>query len=142
MADVGKINNRLVVDGEVYGGVAQGIGFALSEDFEDLKKHSSLHACGLPYCSDIPDKFDIHYVETPRENGPFGATGVGELPLTSSHVAVINAICDATGVRRRHSPRHGRKRSWPVCGTLDRPGQGRGRMLSEVVEFSSPTTVL
>ncbi len=104
MADVGKINNKLVVDGQIYGGVAQGIGLALTEDFEDLKKHTSLHACGLPYCKDIPDKFDIYYFETPRENGPFGAAGVGELPLTSSHVAIINAIYDATGVRVRHLP--------------------------------------
>jgi aldehyde oxidoreductase len=104
MADVGKINNKLVVDGQIYGGVAQGIGLALSEDFEDLKKHTSLHACGLPYAKDIPDKFDIHYVETPRPNGPFGAAGVGELPLTSSHVAVVNGICDATGVRIRQLP--------------------------------------
>ena len=104
MADVGKINNKLVVDGQIYGGVAQGIGLALSEDFEDLKKHTSLHACGLPYAKDIPDKFDIYYVETPRENGPFGAAGVGELPLTSSHVAVINAIANATGVRIRQLP--------------------------------------
>ncbi len=36
--------------------------------------------------------------------GPFGAAGVGELPLTSSHVAVIDAICDATGVRIQHLP--------------------------------------
>jgi aldehyde oxidoreductase len=104
MADVGKINNQLVVDGQIYGGVAQGIGLALSEDFEDLKKHTTLQACGLPYAKDIPDKIDIHYVETPRENGPFGAAGAGELPLTSSHVAVINAICDATGVRIRQLP--------------------------------------
>ncbi|MGD9577392.1 MAG: molybdopterin-dependent aldehyde oxidoreductase [Syntrophorhabdus sp.] len=104
MADAGKINNKLVVDGQIYGGVAQGIGLALTEDFEDLKKHTSLHACGLPYCKDIPDKFDIYYVETPREHGPFGAAGVGELPLTSSHVAVVNAIYDATGVRIRHLP--------------------------------------
>ncbi|MGB5985884.1 MAG: molybdopterin cofactor-binding domain-containing protein, partial [Desulfobacterales bacterium] len=104
MADVGKINNRLVVDGQIYGGVAQGIGLALSEDFEDLKKHTSLKACGIPYPKDIPDKFDIHYVESPRPDGPFGAAGVGELPLTSSHVAVINAIADATGVRIRHLP--------------------------------------
>ncbi len=104
MADVGKINNRLVVDGQIYGGVAQGIGLALSEDFEDLKKHTSLKACGIPYAKDIPDKFDIHYVESPRPDGPFGAAGVGELPLTSSHVAVINAIADATGVRIRHLP--------------------------------------
>ena len=103
-ADVGKINNRLVVDGQMYGGVAQGIGLALSEDFDDLKKHTSLKACGIPYAKDIPDKFDIHYIETPRPDGPFGAAGVGELPLTSSHVAVINAITDATGVRIRQLP--------------------------------------
>jgi aldehyde oxidoreductase len=104
IADIGKINNKLVVDGQIYGGVAQGIGLALSEDFEKLDKHTSLLACGIPYPKDIPDRFDIHYVETPRENGPFGAAGVGELPLTSSHVAVLNAIHDATGVRIRHLP--------------------------------------
>ena len=95
VADIGKINNRLVVDGQIYGGVAQGIGLALSEDFEDLKKHISLKACGIPYAKDVPDKFDIHYVESPGPNGPFGAAGVGELPLTASHVAVINAIDNA-----------------------------------------------
>jgi aldehyde oxidoreductase len=104
MADVGKINNKLVVDGQIYGGVAQGIGLALSEDFEDLKKHTSLLECGIPYCKDIPDAFDIVYVETPREHGPFGAAGVGELPLTSPHVAVVNAIYNATGVRIRKLP--------------------------------------
>jgi len=104
IADIGKINNKLVVDGQIYGGVAQGIGLALSEDFEKLDKHTSLMACGIPYPKDIPDRFDIHYFETPRENGPFGAAGVGELPLTSSHVAVVNAIHDATGVRIRQLP--------------------------------------
>jgi aldehyde oxidoreductase len=104
MADVGRINNRLVVDGQIYGGVAQGIGLALSEDFEDLERHTSLRACGLPYAKQIPDRFDIHYFENPRENGPFGAAGVGELPLTASHVAVINAIQDACGVRITHLP--------------------------------------
>jgi len=104
LADIGKINNQLVVDGQIYGGVAQGIGLALSEDFEDLKKHTSLKSCGIPYAKDVPDKFDIIYVETPRENGPFGAAGVGELPLTSSHVAVANAIYNATGVRIRQLP--------------------------------------
>jgi aldehyde oxidoreductase len=104
VADVGRINNRLAVDGQIYGGVAQGIGLALSEDFEDLEKHTSLIGCGLPFAKDIPDNFEIMYVETPREHGPFGAAGVGELPLTSSHVAVVNAIYNATGVRIRHLP--------------------------------------
>jgi aldehyde oxidoreductase len=102
--DVGKINSRLAVDGQVYGGIAQGIGLALSEDFDDLKKHTSLKACGIPYAKDIPDKIDIHYIETPRPDGPFGAAGVGELPLTSTHVAVINAIANATGARVRSLP--------------------------------------
>jgi aldehyde oxidoreductase len=104
MADIGKINNKLVVDGQIYGGVAQGIGLALSEDFEDIQKHSTMLGAGIPYAKDIPDKFDIVYFENARENGPFGAAGVGELPLTSPHVAVINAIYNATGVRIRHLP--------------------------------------
>jgi aldehyde oxidoreductase len=104
IADVGKINSRLVVDGQMYGGIAQGIGLALSEDFEDLEKHTTLLACGIPYAKDIPDKFDLYYVETPREYGPFGAAGVGEIPLTSPHVAVVNAIKNATGVRITHLP--------------------------------------
>ena len=104
VADLGTIGNKLTVDGQMYGGIAQGIGLALSEDFEDLSKHTSLQKCGIPYAKDIPDKFDLIYVETPRENGPFGAAGVGELPLTSSHVAVVNGIFDATGVRIRHLP--------------------------------------
>jgi aldehyde oxidoreductase len=104
LADVGKINSRLAVDGQMYGGIAQGIGLALSEDFEDLKRHTSLKACGIPYAKDIPDKMDIHYIESPRPDGPFGAAGVGELPLTSTHVAVINAIADATGARVKSLP--------------------------------------
>jgi aldehyde oxidoreductase len=104
MADVGKINNRLAVDGQIYGGVAQGIGLALTEDFEDIKKHSTMLGAGIPYARDIPDKFDIIYLETPRPEGPFGAAGVGELPLTSPHVAVVNAIKNAAGVRITHLP--------------------------------------
>jgi aldehyde oxidoreductase len=104
VADVGKINNRLAVDGQIYGGVAQGIGLALTEDFEDIKKHSTMLGAGIPFARDIPDKFDIIYVETPRPEGPFGAAGVGELPLTSPHVAVVNAIKHATGVRVTHLP--------------------------------------
>ncbi len=104
VADIGKINNRLAVDGQIYGGVAQGVGLALTEDFEDLQKHTTMAACGIPYVNDIPDDLDIMYIETPRENGPFGAAGVGELPLTSPHAAIINAIADGTGVRVRHLP--------------------------------------
>ncbi len=104
IADIGKINNKLVVDGQMYGGIAQGIGLALTEDFEDIKKHNSLKTCGFPYAKAIPDDIELMYIETPRDNGPFGAAGVGELPLTASHVAVINAINNACGARVRHLP--------------------------------------
>ncbi|WP_066633485.1 molybdopterin-dependent aldehyde oxidoreductase [Desulfolucanica intricata] len=103
-ADVGKVGNKLLVDGQIYGGLAQGIGLALTEDFEDLKKHTTMVGCGLPFIKDIPDALDIIYVETPRELGPHGASGVGELPLTSPHAAIINAIYNACGVRITHLP--------------------------------------
>ena len=70
MADIGKINNKLVVDGQIYGGVAQGIGLALSEDFEDIEKHSTMLGAGIPYAKDIPDKFDIIYFENARDERP------------------------------------------------------------------------
>jgi aldehyde oxidoreductase len=104
VADIGKINNRLVTDGQIYGGMAQGIGLALSEDFEDIKKHSTLVGAGFPYIKQIPDDMEIIYVETPRPEGPFGAAGVGELPLTSPHAAIINAIHHACGVRITQLP--------------------------------------
>ena len=84
VADIGKINNRLVTDGQIYGGLAQGIGLALWEDFEDIQKHSTLMGAGLPYCEQIPDDMEIIYVENSRPEGPFGAAGVGELTLDQS----------------------------------------------------------
>lgn len=104
IADVGKINNKLVVDGQIYGGLAQGIGLALTEDFEDIQKHSTMVGAGFPYTKMIPDDMEIEYVEAPREHGPFGAAGVGELPLTSPHAAIINAIYKACGVRITRLP--------------------------------------
>jgi aldehyde oxidoreductase len=99
VADVGTIINKSVVDGQIYGGIAQGIGLALTEDFEDLKKHTSLRGCGIPTIRDVPDDFEIIYTETPRPLGPFGAAGVGEAPLTAPHPAILNAIYNATGAR-------------------------------------------
>ncbi|THB68945.1 MAG: aldehyde oxidoreductase [Desulfovibrio sp.] len=99
VADVGVINNRLVVDGQLYGGLAQGIGLALTEDYEDIKKHSTMKGAGFPYIKQIPDDMELVYVETPRPEGPFGIGGIGELPLTCPHAAVINAIYNACGSR-------------------------------------------
>jgi len=104
VSDIGSINNRLVVDGQMYGGMAQGIGLALTEDYEDIKKHSTMVGAGFPYIKQIPDDMELIYVETPRKDGPFGAAGVGEMPLTSPHAAVINGITNACGVRITRLP--------------------------------------
>jgi aldehyde oxidoreductase len=104
VADIGKINNKLVVDGQLYGGMAQGVGLALSEDYEDISKHSTMKGGGIPEIKDIPDDIELIYVETPRPDGPFGASGTGELPLTSPHAAIINAIYNACGVRITQLP--------------------------------------
>lgn len=99
IADIGTVTNQLVTDGQIYGGLAQGIGLALTEDFEDLKKHTNLAACGLPFVQDVPDDMEIIYNITPRPLGPHGAAGVGEAPLTAPHPAILNAIYSACGVR-------------------------------------------
>ncbi len=104
VADIGRINNQLTVDGQMYGGLAQAMGLALSEDYEDIKKHSTMMGAGFPYIKTIPDDMELIYVQSPREHGPFGASGVGELPLTSPHAAIINGIYNACGVRIKRLP--------------------------------------
>ena len=104
VADVGTIMNKLLVDGNFYGGLAQGIGLALTEDFEDLTKHTSLKNCGIPYPKDIPDDIELHYLQTYRPNGPYGAAGCGEAPLDAPHPAILNAIYNATGARITRIP--------------------------------------
>lgn len=104
VADVGTIMNKLLVDGSFYGGLAQGIGLALSENFEDLEKHTTLLKCGIPYPKDVPDDIELYYVQTSRPNGPYGAAGCGEAPLDAPHPAILNAIYNATGARIMQVP--------------------------------------
>ncbi|MGD9209484.1 MAG: molybdopterin-dependent oxidoreductase [Desulfobacteraceae bacterium] len=107
--DHGVIANQLSVDGQIFGGLSQGIGLALSEDFEDIKKHATMAGAGFPFIKDVPDDLEIHYQQTPRPHGPFGAAGVGEGPLTSPHAAIINAIYNACGVRITQLPAYADK---------------------------------
>src|SRR5699024_5345518 len=98
------VMNKLVVDGQIYGGLAQGLGLALSEDFEDLKKHTTLTRCGIPQVKDIPDNMELIYQETERPLSAYGASGAGEMPLSAPHASIINAIYNACGVRVTELP--------------------------------------
>jgi len=104
VSDCGTITNKLLFDGQIYGGLAQGIGLALTEDYEDIHYHNTLTKAGFPQIKDIPDDILIIHQVTPRPDGALGATGVGEMPLSAPHASVINAIYDACGVRITELP--------------------------------------
>ncbi|MCC7302689.1 MAG: xanthine dehydrogenase family protein [Bacteroidia bacterium] len=95
--DVGKVLNPLLLDGQIQGGVVQGIGYALSEELlmKDGKiLNPNFHNYKLLTASDIPE---IHFypVETLDKQGPYGAKGVGEAPLIPTAAAIANAVADA-----------------------------------------------
>ena len=99
VADVGVIGNRLSVEGQAYGGLSHSIGFALKEIYDAEDKHGNMAGCGIPTVTDIPDDFNVILVENPRPNGPHGSCGCSECFQSSNHMAVINAINNACGVR-------------------------------------------
>ena len=99
VSDVGVIGNPASVDGQAFGGLSHCIGFALSENYEDVVKHSNPAGAGIPTIKDIPDDFNSHYIENKRSKNPYGSSGASEAYQSSGHVAVLNAINNACGVR-------------------------------------------
>ena len=97
--DVGVIGNIAAVDGQAYGGLSHCIGFALSENYDDVKKHNNILGAGVPTIKDIPDDFNLIHHVTERKKNPFGSSGASEAFQSSGHMAVINAINNACGVR-------------------------------------------
>ena len=95
--DVGKAIHPENVVGQICGGIAMGMGFALMEEFEPGKT-LSMKDYHIPTCADMPEVVPI-IVESPEPSGPFGAKGVGEPALIPTAPAILNAIADALGVR-------------------------------------------
>ena len=89
------------------GGVAQGIGWALSEEYvydqDGRLENPGFLDYRVPVCSDLP-MIDAILIEVPNPRHPFGARGVGEVPIVPPMAAVANAIADATGLRLRDLP--------------------------------------
>ncbi len=104
--DVGKAINPLLLEGQLEGGIMQGIGTALYEELI-LKDGKVLNASftdyKIPTADDIPD-IKIFVIENPEEDGPFGARGVGELAMIPAAPAIANALYDAIGIRISSMP--------------------------------------
>lgn len=100
--DVGFALNRRNVEGQIDGGIVQGVGYALSEELV-TERCETLNAClqdyRMPRSGDIPGTLDKIIIEVPSKYGPFGARGVGEPPMVPVAAAINNAIYDAVGVR-------------------------------------------
>ncbi len=95
--DAGTILNRMVVDGQVHGGVAQGIGQALFEQFHYDHAYpitGNLTSYLIPTASSLPS-FEVDHTETVTPENPLGAKGIGEAGTIGSTPAIVNAVIDA-----------------------------------------------
>jgi len=106
--DVGKAIHPSYVEGQVQGGVAQGVGWALNEEYvfgpDGKMENSGFLDYRVPVASDLP-MIDAILVETaPNPRHPYGAKGVGEVPIVPPLAAVANAVSQAIGVRMTHLP--------------------------------------
>jgi CO/xanthine dehydrogenase Mo-binding subunit len=100
--DVGRAINPLLVEGQIEGGIAQGIGLALMEEFLPGRTEN-LHDYLIPTIGDVPDITSI-IVESGDAHGPYGAKGLGEHCLIPTAPAILNAIAHASGARIHHLP--------------------------------------
>lgn len=100
--DVGQAINPLLVEGQVHGGIAQGLGMALMEEYIPHRTEN-LHDYLIPTIGDVPP-IETLIVEVPDAHGPYGAKGLGEHVLIPTAPAILNAIADATGARITQLP--------------------------------------
>ena len=100
--DVGRAINPTLIEGQIEGGVAQGLGMALMEEFFP-GKGENLHDYLIPSAGDIPPVESI-LIEDLSSIGPFGAKGIGEQAVIPTAPAILNAIYHAVGVRIRKTP--------------------------------------
>jgi CO/xanthine dehydrogenase Mo-binding subunit len=105
--DAGKAVHPTYVEGQFQGGAAQGIGWALNEEYI-YGKDGRLQNAGfldyrIPVCSDLP-MIDTQILEIPNPNHPYGVRGVGETSIVPPIAAIANAVSNAVGVRMTHVP--------------------------------------
>jgi len=104
--DVGRVINRLGIEGQVEGGIAQGMGYCLTEEIKldgGHMRNPTFTDYKLMTTRDLPE-LDIAFLEIPDPAGPHGAKGIAEAPLIPVAPAIVNAVYDATGVRFTEPP--------------------------------------
>lgn len=100
--DVGRAINPMLIEGQIHGGIAQGLGMALMEEYVPGRTEN-LHDYLIPTTGDMP-KMECILIEDPTPHGPFGAKGIGEPALVPTAPAILGAIRHATGVTMRSLP--------------------------------------
>jgi len=122
--DVGQVLNQQTIKGQIYGAVAQGLGYALSEEYK-TRKGKNLNPNFLDYkifsAPDLDFPIEVACIETHDKEGPFGAKGVGEPGLVPTAPAIANAVYDAIKVRIRDLPITPDK----ILAALNEKGKGR-----------------
>ena len=131
--DLGKAINPQICQGQVTGGVAMGLGYALMEellfDEQGKIKNPALREYRIPTAADLPP-IEVILVEQADPYGPFGAKGVGEIATNCTAPAIANAIAHATGARLRQLPMTP-ERVWRALNQQGRP-----------IEVPNPKSVL
>ena len=97
--DVGRVMNPLALEGQIQGGIAQGLGLALMEEIQmrdGRVRNASFTDYLMPTVLDMP-AVRMSISETPHPHAPYGLNGVGEMPTIASTPAVVAAVRDATG---------------------------------------------
>ena len=104
--DVGRVINRLGLEGQIEGGIAIGLGYALSEEMQ-LENGMLQNPCFRDYkvitAPEMPE-LDLYFIESDCAEGPYGAKGASELPTIVIAPAIANAVYNATGIRFLNPP--------------------------------------
>ena len=105
--DAGRAIHPDYVEGQMQGGAAQGLGWALNEEYiydaDGVMENAGFLDYRMPVASDLP-MIDTHIVEVPNPSHPYGVRGVGETPIVAPLAVAANAVRDATGVRINDLP--------------------------------------
>ena len=124
--DVGRAINPTLVEGQIHGGIAQGLGFALMEEYVPGRTEN-LHDYLIPTFGDMPE-IETILIEDAAPFGPFGAKGIGEPALIPTAPAILSAIENATGVRITRAAGDARS------GAMRRSRSGESTAMNDMTE--------